>query len=57
MLLGLRNVILSYLLLNKHISRCQTQFPLLLSSSQLFFCTERAEADFVSSSKLQKNIR
>lgn len=48
MLLALTNVILSYLLLNKHISRCQTQFSLLLSSNQLLFCTERAEPDFVS---------
>lgn len=54
MLLALRNVILSYLLLNKYISRCQTQFPLLPSSSQLLFCTDCAETDFVLSSKLQK---
>lgn len=43
----------NYLLLNKLFSRCQLQFPLLLSSSQLLLCTECAEPDFVSSSKLQ----
>ena len=56
MLLASRNVILNYLLLTKHISRCQTKFPLLLSSRQLLLWTECAETEksFLLSGKLQK---
>lgn len=38
-LLALRSDILSYWLVNNSISQCQIQFPLLLSSNPLLFCT------------------